>query len=318
MQLSSEQISFLQKHWRVEDRIMFHRHVANYVYFARMDGRDVVLRLTEPAHRQIHEIESELHWMRYLNDHKMNVVRPIATLNGEYIIQMSGEKTFFVALFEKVKGMPLRDEEAQSPQIIKNWGQYLGKMHKLTKKYQPTSNIKPRQQWRDESLAMAMRSVEKEDVIPYQRMHELLEWMESLPQSVDCYGLVHTDLHRGNFFVDQGQIMAYDFDDSCYHWFSYDFAAPINSIVKTVYEGNKSVEKEQIFQVFLSGYSLENTLSRIWIERIEAFDMYRAVLAYHWIKTFTREGVFDEKGIEWGKIRAPQLLQVMKAPLKLV
>jgi Ser/Thr protein kinase RdoA (MazF antagonist) len=48
--------------------------------------------------------------------------------------------------------------------------------------------------------------------------------LRSLPTPVDGYGLLHTDLHHGNFFVDEGRITAFDFDDIGYNWFASDIA----------------------------------------------------------------------------------------------
>ena len=54
--------------------------------------------------------------------------------------------------------------------------------------------------------------------------------MDTLRQESDAYGLVHADLHMGNFFVDHsGQMTVFDFDDCCFHWFGYDCAVSVVS-----------------------------------------------------------------------------------------
>jgi Ser/Thr protein kinase RdoA (MazF antagonist) len=316
--LNEQQRKFLQQHWNIEGEIQFHRRLANFVYFTRFEGRDVVLRLTEPTHRKSPEIESELHWMSFLTANGMRIATPIPTIHQKLTIEVPGEKIYFAALFEKAPGAFLNDHEDVSDEMLETWGQYVGKMHRLTQNYRPPQEIQQRQQWeQDESLAMAFRSLDREDAIPYTRMNELLEWMRSLPRTPNCYGLIHSDLHRGNFFTDQGEMTAFDFDDSCYQWFSYDFVAPINSVHKNFYEGNRHPDKDRTLEKFLKGYSKENQLEKIWVERIKLFDKYRAVLTYHWLKTFTREGVFDAKGLEWAKQKAPQLMAILREPLNL-
>lgn len=318
MEISRQQIEFLRQHWDLEGEIKFHRRLANFVYFTSISGKEVVLRLTDPGHRRCDEIESELHWMSYLAKNGMRVANPIPTKSHSLMTEISGEKNYFAALFEKAAGAFLTDEQAVADDMIKRWGRYIGKMHSLTKNYNPPASIRPRQQWeQDESLAMAFRSHDKDDRIPYERLIEFMGWMRSLPRDQDSYGLIHTDLHRGNFFVEEGEITAFDFDDSCYQWFSYDFVAPLNSIHKNFYEGNRHPDKDRTLEQFISGYSIENKLDSIWIERIKLFDKFRAVLTYHWIKTFTKEGVFDAKGLEWAKQKAPKLMEVLKEPLDL-
>ena len=129
--------------------------------------------------------------------------------------------------------------------------------------------------------------------------------------------MVHCDLHRGNFFVENGEITAFDFDDACYQWFSYDIVAPMNSINNNIDEGVFNLEKEKALDLFLSGYKTENTLEKIWIDRIQIFDKYRAVLIYHWIKTCIRENVFDSHGLDWAKQKLPKLFEPLKEPLHL-
>ena len=315
MLLSKSQTDFLRLHWPIEGEIRFHRHVANFVYFAQMQSREVVLRLTEPSHRKFAEIESELHWIRYLTENGMRIANPILSNSGELAVQLDGEQNYFASVFEKAPGAFLNHDEDVQDEMIKRWGRYIGRMHNLTKSYRRPAQIQPRQSWQDESLSMALRSHEKSDALPYQRLNELLEWMRALPQSEDGYGLIHTDLHRGNFFVENGEITAFDFDDSCHQWLIYDFVAPINSMHRAFSEGVQSPEKSRVLEIFMTGYRLENNLSLAWLKRFEIFDQYRAALVYHWIKTFTREGVFDAKGLEWAKTKAPRLMEVFRQPL---
>lgn len=278
MQLSAEQIEFLKTHWSIEGEVRFHRRLANFVYFTNLNGEEVVLRLTQPYHRKLEEIKSELHWLNYLNQNGVRVANPIATKAGELIVQVQ----------------------------------------RLTKIYVPPAGIQKRQNWReDDSLAMALRSMDPKGGIPYTRLNELLEWMSSLPQDRDSYGLIHTDLHRGNFFYHEKTMTGFDFDDSCYQWFSYDFVAPLNSVHKNFYEGHQHADKGRILELFLEGYSKENTLSPVWIDRIELFDKYRAALVFHWTKTFIREGMLTgQKALEWAAKKAPEMVGVLRAPLR--
>ena len=318
MQPTEEQIVFLKTHWPIHGDLKFHRRVANFVYFTKLDGREVVLRLTEPVHRMPKEIESELDWMNYLTVNGMRIASPIPTLTGSFMAELPGKKIYYAAIFEKAPGSFLNDDLVPTVELIANWGRYLGKMHRLTKDYLPSPLIQRRQEWeQDESLAMALRSIDKADELPYRRLNELMEWMRALPQENHCYGLVHCDLHRGNFFVENGEITAFDFDDACYQWFSYDIVAPINSINKNLFEGTNTLSKEKALESFLNGYRRENNLEQIWLERIEVFDKYRAALIYHWAKTCIKEKVFDSNGLEWAKEKLPKLLEAIREPLKL-
>ncbi|PIS10768.1 MAG: hypothetical protein COT73_07585 [Bdellovibrio sp. CG10_big_fil_rev_8_21_14_0_10_47_8] len=318
MKLSDRQIDLLKQHWPIEGEVRFHRRVANFVYMTSLNGEEVVLRLTEPSHRKLPEIESELHWMSYLQSHGMKVAGPIRSSDGSLVVEISGETNYYAAIFQKAHGSSLADNKVLNNQTIMTWGQYLGKMHRLTKDYIPPATIQRRQNWDvDESLTMALRSLDRQDDLPYRRLNELMEWMKSLPRDKDCYGLIHCDLHRGNFFIKNDEMTAFDFDDACYQWFSYDIVPPVNSINRNLSEGNHSSEKEKALQSFLKGYCRENQLEQVWIDRISIFDKYRAALLYHWAKTCVKENVFGPEGIQWVKEKSPKLILAIQDPLKL-
>lgn len=203
-------------------------------------------------------------------------------------------------------------------QIIEEWGRYLGRMHRLTKAYVPPASAAPRQSWKgDDVVKAALRALDPKDCLAFRRMNELLAWLDGLPMDRAGYGLVHADLHAGNFFVQDGVITAFDFDDSCYHWFAYDIVIPLISL-------NLQESKPGLFpgpalrEPFLKGYLSENALSQTWIDRLELFGKYRAALVYHWIKAGMAEGRFDEKGLEWCRLRLPWCLDQIRNPIELV
>jgi amicoumacin kinase len=113
------------------------------------------------------------------------------------------------------------------------------------------------------------------------------------------YGLVHGDLHHGNFFVEESKITAFDFDDCCHHWFAYDLAVPWFTLCGEFRPLGVAFNEDQLFGIFLDGYAKTHTLSDRWIGRIGTFMAYRTALLYHWFKTRLVEGDFDQARIDW-------------------
>lgn len=314
---SKEQLESAQAAWSLGG-IRFLRRVANFVYETNLRGRPVILRLTEPSHRQAGEIEAELHWMDYLSTRGMRVAGPVRAKTGEFVVKIPGEPWFFAALFVKAPGGFLRDEAELSGAMVRTWGAYLGRMHRLTQEYSPPASISPRQEWdKDDTLITALRGCDPKDRVPYERMNELMSWMRQLPKGKNVYGLAHCDLHQGNFFVDRGVITAFDFDDACRHWFVYDITPAIVSMLNSSEDNGLSLTREGVLKPFLEGYGAENYLPASWIKRFDGFWAYRAGLVYHWIKTCSAEGVFDEKALEWCRRRTPGLLRALTGPLRL-
>ena len=307
MQLDQFQIEQLKTYWPFDGEFQFHRRVANFVYFNSIGNSEVVLRLTEPSHRNKDEIISEMHWMDYLSRQGLRLASPLPTVNGEFVVKLEGKQEYFAAVISKAPGRLMKDQDINQG-FLDLYGQYLGKMNRLTKDYRPPAHIGKRQEWRqDESLAMALRSHDKNDPIAYQRFSVFLAWLESLPQNRDCYGLIHCDLHMGNFFVKDNVITAFDFDDSCYQWFSHDLVAPMMSFEHAIADGQVPFSMEQLNSWFLDGYFKQNHLEQVWIDRLPLFKVYRDVLLYHWVKTSIRENLFDERAMAWAHGKLPVL-----------
>jgi len=310
---TADQLEDVRARWGLAGEIRFLRRVANFVYESALDGRPVIVRLTEPGHRGKGEIEAELEWMRFLSDHGVRLARPIPSRRGALVEEVSGDSSFHAAAFEKAEGRILSGPQLDI-RAVENWGAYLGRMHRATRLYRATA---PREDWEgDDIYRSAARSLDSMDQPAYDRMIELTAWLKSLPRPEDAYGLVHADLHRGNFFVDPAGITAFDFDDSCRHWFVYDLTPPLFSILNAAEEGS-SIEQGAAREAFLAGYASEHALAPEWLARLEPFMIYRAALVYHWIKTGLNDGIFDERGREWCRRRAPELLDLLRPPLKL-
>jgi Ser/Thr protein kinase RdoA (MazF antagonist) len=191
-------------------------------------------------------------------------------------------------------------------------------MHKATRLYRPAPSASTRSDWDgDDIYRSAARSLDPNDRPAYDRMNELIAWLRSLPRPQDAYGLVHADLHRGNFFVDPAGITAFDFDDSCRHWFVYDLTAPLFSILNAADDEGMSLEKGAARDLFLAGYASEQALPPEWRARLDAFMIYRAALVYLWIKTGLTDGIFDDKGLEWCRRRVPELRELLRPSLNL-
>jgi Ser/Thr protein kinase RdoA (MazF antagonist) len=48
--------------------------------------------------------------------------------------------------------------------------------------------------------------------------------LATFSKSPETFGLIHNDLHQGNFFVMGNELILYDFDDCAYNWFAQDLA----------------------------------------------------------------------------------------------
>jgi len=258
---------------------------ANLVYEYEIDGTPFILRISYTPERSLEQIQAELHFVNYLGENGVRVSRPVRSQNGNLVetVEAAGI-SFKVVSFVKGKGMRVPDNgyryrtDAPIEEYFQNWGQALGQMHLLTKRYQPIDERRKRPEWSElhkTRLAIEKQVPERLYVIR-QRIQSILDELKTLPKDRDSYGLIHGDFNDGNFTVDytNGDLTVFDFDDSCYFWFVYELASAweggIGRIMFRGLDERKSFMKHYMEQI-LEGYSRENSISAEWLARLPFF-----------------------------------------------
>jgi Ser/Thr protein kinase RdoA (MazF antagonist) len=156
-------------------------------------------------------------------------------------------------------------------------------MHKQTKNYQPETKYK-RLDWHEEELLNA--ELYQSDV-PEQLMHQqelIKKKLNALPVHQDNFGLIHSDIHNGNFHFHEGKIHVFDFDDCSYHWFASDLAIPLYYLIWSLErEGVKGLDEyaAKFMREFIKGYETENILAPEEYETIPLFLKLRDLTLYN-------------------------------------
>ncbi|OQY33837.1 MAG: hypothetical protein B6I38_03100 [Anaerolineaceae bacterium 4572_5.1] len=91
------------------------------------------------------------------------------------------------------------------------------------------------------------------------RDHELKTYIDTLPKDRAGYGLIHQDAHGGNFFIKDGAITLFDFDDCMYGWFIYDIAMVL--FYAALGKEDMAAFTKTFMGDFLQGYAQENMLA---------------------------------------------------------
>jgi len=115
----------------------------------------------------------------------------------------------------------------------------------------PPAGRPQRFRWHEDDLTIVSPHLPAEDADIAARLNSVLAELHRLPTPPESYGLIHADLHTGNFFVSEaGELRVFDFDDACQHWFSYDLAV----VIKHLSRQFTPVERNRIFDLILAGY----------------------------------------------------------------
>lgn len=251
----------------------------SFVYKFNQKDKDYIMRISHSIHRDINMIKGELDWVNYLHDNGVSVSRAVKSQNQEYVEKIDiGESYFIAVVFEKAKGRHMSKEDACET-LYKNWGQEIGKLHSVTKNYKPYSESIRRPFWDEEYLELINYIPSSQEKI-IENAKNLYSYTDKLPKDIDSYGLIHTDAHFGNFFIDNNKITLFDFDDSTYKWFASDIAIPLFYALNPKHGKENEEFARKFMSNFLEGYYKENNLGEDWIREIPTFLKMREIVLY--------------------------------------
>ncbi|WP_096155915.1 phosphotransferase enzyme family protein [Bacillus sp. FJAT-45066] len=245
----------------------------NYVFEVTKDSKPFILRLTHSSHRSMEEVEAELDWINFLHANGLNVSLAHTSENRRLVEQLDvGDSSFFVSMFDKAPGELVKmQSDLFGSKLFTLWGKVTGKMHKVTQSYEARSHKRLR--WDDNDLIDFHLYMPEQKLIA--EADKLVNIVKALPQSPDVFNLIHSDIHPGNFFYNEGEIHVFDFDDSSYHYLVSDIAIPLYYSVWFVHRDenlqSRSAFGAEMLYHFLVGYLEEYEMSDDWLKRIPLF-----------------------------------------------
>ncbi len=269
----------------------------NVVYSYLLNGSRHILRLTHRGGRSVKQVKAELEWVQYLHRKGAPVHNPVLSVNGQLTETLkTPDINFIVTSFEWLDGRVLPDEEL-TDKFIGRWGQAIGKLHSLTKCYNPASSDYKRFEWyEDHDLINRHKYVPPGHKLVLEKFDILVGKLKKLPINRDCYGLIHSDVHNENFFFHDGEIALFDFDDCFYTWFSLDFATVwYCALYMDQGDGNRSKFLKHFEKVFFTGYNKENDIDSFWVDQIPLFLQYQEMLLYIYFYRIHDENDLTEK-----------------------
>ncbi|KAF0820119.1 hypothetical protein KIS4809_0699 [Bacillus sp. ZZV12-4809] len=281
----------------------------NYVYQTSKHGEELILRITHSSHRKLQELLSEVDWMSFLRAEGVKVPRGVPSQDGNMVeaLEAYDGSVFYASVFSKAEGKPISvHAPVFNKELFYVWGRAVGKMHTATKSYVPSAGTIPRMQWHEEELLNVEKYIPEKDQLIVQNTKELLNLLQTLPKHKNNYGLIHTDIHSGNFFYDGKEIQVFDFDDCCYHWFASDIAIPL--YYSLLYKFKEADQSEingfgrGFLDSFLDGYQLENEIPGDLEKHLPLFLRLRDITLY----SVLHKKIAPED-------RTPQLLKMMKS-----
>jgi len=195
----------------------------------------------------------------------------------ELVDDGQGEHFLATAFVRARGGHPKRAD--WTPRFYEVYGAMMGRMHALSKRYEPDPSTW-RPQWDDPIMLEVEQFLPPSEAITVDKYRVLIAHLRALSKDADSYGLIHQDAHTGNLFVDEaGNITLFDFDDCVYGWFIYDIAMALFYAVPFDLSGASCFTGE-FMPPFLRGYRRENRLDPVWLKQLPYWLKMREIDLY--------------------------------------
>jgi Ser/Thr protein kinase RdoA (MazF antagonist) len=252
----------------------------SYIYRFKRNDERFILRITHTYRRTPELIRGEVDWINYLAAGGAGVARAVVSARGELVeeIEDGSGGRFLATAFTFAPGQTAW-KFGWSPALMETYGRLIGRMHALTKDYEPADHGWRRPVWPDNSIEEVERALATTDPATLEVYNALVEHVNRLPRRRDSYGLIHFDAHEGNFFVDDnGRITLFDFDDCVHNWFVNDIAMVV--FYKVANHDNPSAVAADFVPHFMRGYTAEYALDSAWAAYIPDFMKMREIELY--------------------------------------
>jgi Ser/Thr protein kinase RdoA (MazF antagonist) len=252
----------------------------SYMYEFERDDGEYILRLAHTFRRSENLINGEVDWINYLARGGASVARAVLSEHGRLVepIEDGRGGHFLATAFVRARGKH-PGKVGWSPELYRTYGHLLGRIHALSRNYEPADPAWRRPEWDDPVMLEVMRFVPASETEVIAQYRGVLEQIRRLPRGIESYGLIHQDAHGGNLFVDaEGRITLFDFDDCVYSWYIYDIAMVLFYMV--VGRDDAPEFTEEFMSHFLPAYVSESSLEGAWLDKIPFFLKLREIDLY--------------------------------------
>ena len=276
------------------DQIQLLDGFESFTYEFQRDGNQYILRIGHSRRRNPGLIQGEVDWINYLADGGASVAAAVTSDKGALVELLEDGRGghFLATVFVKALGKPPW-EVGWSHELYERYGRLLGRMHALSRGYQPADPAWTRPQWDDHIMLDVEDLLPASETLVVDRFRELLAHLGALTKDDASYGLIHFDAHAGNMFVDEDlTITLFDFDDCNYSWYINDIAIAL--FYMAMGANNNPEFAEEFMKRFLRGYRLEHRLDARWLAEIPYFLKLREIDLYAIIhRSFDVENLDD-------------------------
>jgi len=242
----------------------------NFIYEFEHDSQAYILRITHSFRRSESLVLGEVDWINYLAEGGVSVAKAILSESGLFVERIEDQLggSFLVTAFVKAQGHAPWD--SWTPELYESYGQMIGRIHTLSKHYQPNQSTWKRPDWNNHLFEFVERYLPNSESVVKKKYKDICMHVNTLAKDRESYGLTHQDAHGNNLFVDEmGKITLFDFDECAYNWFINAIAVVLFYIVQNAEDWPTFTQ--EFMSHFLHGYIQACPLDSAWLKEIPNF-----------------------------------------------
>lgn len=257
------------------------------------------LRVSRPGFQDASTIHSELLWLQSIHSQTNLVVpEPVLARNGSLLTTVSTTgvpEPRHCALFHWVEGR--FHHSSLKPADLERVGSFMATLHQHVQQWTPLAGF-IRKRWdivgiRGEMLgidpAKSRTHLSLDDCEVLDATAEKVQLaMQELGEGSDVFGLIHADLHQGNYLFHNDKVHAIDFDTSGWGYFVYDIAVTFSTLLSRP-------DFRALRAAFFRGYREVRPLPLEHEKYIEIFIAARIMGHTLWLAAHIGEPAFGEK-----------------------
>lgn len=229
-------------------------------------------------------IESEMVWLEALRQNtNLMVQQPVRNRDRAFVTQVAqGKRSFNCTMLEWLAG-EVYSSELESEENVAQLGDVVGKLHHFSSEWlRPAEFSRPKRDGAHfKKMLNALKPTVEDGRASYRDLKNLEVAVETLTQMLrpgrkkqgGADGILHGDLHKGNFLYHQGEIGLIDFSMSALGSYLFDVAVCLSDMRPTLHP------------VFLEAYQQRMALPQGYERLIEGFFLGAMVMTFaFWLR----------------------------------
>jgi Ser/Thr protein kinase RdoA (MazF antagonist) len=273
----------------------------NHIYRVEAaDGQVYSLRICAPEFKDRQWMQDELTFLDFAAGlGTICAPRPVRNRDGDLLttIATSGKERL-ACLFRWVEGEP--SSRYLTPDVVRQIGQITAHLHEIGRAFPfPSEDNGFRKDYRyDQVLArshfewMAEHRAEigpANETLLHRAIDFAVDGMDRVGQTPATYGIIHADLHFGNFLVHDGQVSLIDFDQLGRGHYCYDIAFLLVELF------DDAETQPARWQAFKEGYQEVTALPFTNDEELDPFIVAVGLAFLDWVYNAPNPQVRKEK-----------------------